>query len=354
MACTVRQLAELVQGKVIGDGDLLIQAARSLQDARPGDITFAETEFYADKLQRSQAVAAVVPPKLRVIGKTLIEVADPLMSFVFIVQHLQGKTQHQPTGIDARAIVHASARVGAEPSIDPFASVGENTLIGARCRLFQNVFIGKNCRIGNDVVLYPNVVIYDDTVIGDRVAINANSVIGADGFGYRFQQGRHVKVPQLGNVIIGNDVEIGANTAIDRGTFGPTTIGDGTKIDNLVQIAHNCIIGKHNALAAQVGIAGSSSTGNYVFMGGQAGISDHVHVSDGAMFGAKTGVFQDVPAGQRMFLNPAQEHRQAARVVVCLKKLPEMRKDLLRILKELNLTSVSDAPSIPLPEAPAA
>jgi UDP-3-O-[3-hydroxymyristoyl] glucosamine N-acyltransferase len=351
---TVRQLTELVRGNLLGDDHLVIQAARTLHEAQPGDITFLDNVKHAAKLQQSRASAAVVPAGLPACGKTLIEVADPLMSFVAIVQLLQGKTAPAATGIDARAVVHASARIGADPSILPFALVGENTTIGKRCRLHAGAVIGKNCRLGDDVVLHPHVVLYDDTVLGDRVIIHANASIGADGFGYRFQLGRHVKIPQLGNVVIGNDVEIGAGSAIDRGTFGPTTIGDGTKIDNLVQVAHNCQIGKHNVFAAQVGIAGSCSTGNYVMLGGQAGISDHIKIGDGAMFGAKTGIFDDVPAGKRMWLYPAHEERDAARIVYCLKKLPSMRKDLLRVLKELKLNDQPDVPPVRSPEAPAA
>jgi UDP-3-O-[3-hydroxymyristoyl] glucosamine N-acyltransferase len=348
---TVRQLAELVQGKLLGDGALVIQSARTLQDANAGDITFVENDKHAQRLAQSNATAAVVPKNLSISGKALIQVADPLVAFVAVFQHFLGKAPFKPTGIDPRAIIDPSAQIGADPSIGPFVCVGAGTIIGARCQLQNGVTVGSNCRFGDDAMLYPNVVIYDDTVMGDRVIIHANSVIGADGFGYRFQQGRHVKVPQLSNVIIGSDVEIGACSCIDRGTFEPTRIGEGTKLDNFVQIAHNCQIGKHNALAAQVGIGGSSTTGNHVFMGGQAGVSDHIDVGHGAMLGAKTGSFHNIPAGKRMFLYPAQEERVAGRVIACLKKLPEMRKDLLRVLKALNLR---ESQPVKEPEAPAA
>lgn len=351
MAVTVQQLADLVHGKVLGDGALIIQSARPLQDAQDGDVTFVENEKHAQRLEQSRAAAAVVPRNFAISGKTLIQVADPLMAFVAVFQHMQGKAEFRPTGIDPRAVIDASAQIGSDPSIGPFVVVGAGTVIGARCHLQSGVSVGRNCRLGDDALLYPNVVIYDDTIIGDRIIIHANAVIGADGFGYRFQQGRHVKVPQLSNVIVGADVEIGACTCVDRGTFEPTRIGDGTKLDNLVQIAHNCRIGRHNAFAAQVGIGGSSSTGNHVFMGGQAGVSDHVEVGQGAMLGAKTGAFHDVPAGNRMFLYPAQEERDAGRVIACLKKLPAMRKDLLRVLKALDL---DESQPVKETEAPAA
>lgn len=338
MAITIRQLAELVRGKIAGDADLVIHAARTLTDAHTGDIAFVEKKNGAPLLALSKASAAIVPVDFTFDGKTLIQVADPLMAFVAVFTHLQGKTTPGPIGVHSRAIVDDSACVGDDASIHANAIVGANTVIGKRCVLHPGVAIGRNCRLGDDVVLYPNVVLYEDTVLGDRVIVHANSVIGADGFGYRFQQGRHVKVPQLGNVVVGNDVEIGANSCIDRGAFQSTVIGDGTKIDNLVQVAHNCKIGKHNLLASQVGIAGSCVTGNYVVMGGQSGMKDHLNVGDAAMIGAKSGVIHDVPAGGRVFLYPEFEEKEAGRIIACLKRLPSMRKSLLRVLKEMNLS----------------
>lgn len=344
MTITIHQLASLVRGNVVGDGGLQIRAARTLQDAQAGDITFIEKKTNAAALAQSKAAAAIVPADFQIDGKVLIQVADPLLAFVAVYAHLQGKSMPQPSGVHPRAVVDDSACIGDDPSIHANAVVGANTVIGKRCFLHPGAVIGKNCRLGDDVVLYPNVVLYDDTVLGDRVTIHANSTIGADGFGYRFQQGRHVKIPQLGNVVVGNDVEIGACTTIDRGTFQSTIIGDGTKIDNLVQIAHNCKIGKHNAFASQVGVAGSSKTGNYVVMGGQSGMKDHINIGEGAMIGAKSGVIEDVPPGGRVFLYPAHEEREAGRIIACLKRLPSMRKSLLRVLKELNLTEDEDPP----------
>ena len=354
MAVTLQQLATLVHGVVVGDRELVLHSARTLQDAQPGDITFLDKKNNAALLSRSKASAAVVPADVSITGTPTIQVADPLMAFVAIVQHFQGKTASLPTGLDPRAVVDDSARIGDDPSIHSFAVIGANTIVGKRCLIHAGVVIGRNCRLGDDVVLYPNCVLYDETVLGDRVIIHANATIGADGFGYRFQQGRHQKIPQLGNVIVGNDVEIGANATVDRGAFGPTRIGEGTKLDNLVQIGHNCQIGKHNVFAAQVGIAGSCTTGKYVMMGGQAGVKDHVTIGDGVMLGAKSGVLDDVPAGKRMFLAPAHDEREAARLLVCFKKLPSMRKDLLRILKELNLTEEPDILSADEVKRPAA
>jgi UDP-3-O-[3-hydroxymyristoyl] glucosamine N-acyltransferase len=343
MAATVRELAQLVSGTLVGDGEVVIQAARSLQEAQDGHLTFVENAGYVPALHQSRASAVVAPANLTIPGKILIQVPDPLLAFVVIAQHLQGKTERQATGIDRRAVVHATARVGPDASIGPFVTVGENTNVGQRATIHANVVIGNDCWLGDDVVLHPNVVLYDKCVLGDRVIIHANAVIGADGFGYRFHQGKHVKVPQLGNVVIGNDVEIGAGATIDRGAFQATTIGDGTKIDNLVQIAHNCKIGKHNILAAQVGIAGSCVTGSYVMMGGQVGIRDHINIGDGAMIGAQSGILHDIPPHARMFGYPAQEEHDAGRLLALLKKLPEMRKELLRVLKHLGLAEQKEA-----------
>ena len=342
MSFTLRQLADLVQGKVQGDSELIVTSARSLTEAGPGDITFVENDKHLALLHQSRAAAAVVPVSVSANGKSVIQAADPLMAFVNIVRHFQQRPESPTHGIDPRACVHASVTFGAEPSVLPLAVIGEGTTLGARCRIHSHVVIGRFCRIGDDVVIYPGAVLYDDCVVGDRVIIHANAVIGADGFGYRFHQGRHVKVPQLGGVELAADVEVGACTTIDRGTFSATRVGEGTKIDNLVQVAHNCQIGKHNLFAGQMGIAGSSSTGDYVVVAGQVGIADHVHIGTAAVIGARSGVPSDIPAGQRSLGAPATPEREQKKILMSLAKLPELRKDVLRIKKHLGLTDDKD------------
>jgi UDP-3-O-[3-hydroxymyristoyl] glucosamine N-acyltransferase len=335
VSATIRQLAELVHGRVVGDPDLEITAAQPLGEARVGSITFAEHAKYAPQLHACAASAAVVPDSWQANGMTVIQVADPLGAFVTIMRHLHGRAEPPPHGIDPRSHVDPGAEVGPAPSIYPFAVVGAGTIIGARCRIHNGVSIGRDCRIGDDVIIYPNAVIYDGTQVGNRVIIHAGAVLGADGFGYRFHDGKHVKVPQLGHVEIGDDVEIGACTTIDRGTFQATRIGDGTKIDNLVQIAHNCRIGRHNMLVSQMGIAGSSTTGDYVVIAGQAGIRDHVHIGAGAVIGAKAGVAHDVGDGEHMLGAPATPEREQKRILLSLEKLPEMRRDVRKIKQQL-------------------
>lgn len=350
MSTTVRQLAELIQGEVEGDGDQVIRAARPLCDCGPGDITFVESERHVARLQQQRPAAAVVPRVAAVPGLTLIRVADPLAAFAAIVRRLHGLAEAVPHGIDPRAAVHPSARIGPEPSIYPFAAVGEGTSVGARCRIHSGAVIGRHCVLGDDVTLHPGAVLYDGTSLGNRVIVHANAVVGADGFGYRMQNGKHVKVPQLGRVEVADDVEIGACSTIDRGTFDATRIGEGTKIDNLVMVGHNCRIGRHNVFVSQVGIAGSCTTGDYVVMGGQVGIADHITLGDRVMVGAKSGVMRDLPAGEHVLGAPALPEGEQKRIFISITKLPDLCRDVRKIKEHLGL----EEPAKPAPRGQAA
>jgi UDP-3-O-[3-hydroxymyristoyl] glucosamine N-acyltransferase len=337
MSASVRQLAELVGGKIQGDAETIIHDAKTLDEAQPGDITFVENDKHLRGLTTSRASAAVVPISMSFASIPVIQAADPLAAFVTIVRHLRGELRLPPTGIDPCASIHPTAKLGPDASVFPFACVGEGSMVGARSRIHPGAVIGRFCRLGDDVTIYPHAVLYDRTVLGHRVTVHANAVIGADGFGYRLHDGRHDKVPQLGHVEIGDDVEIGACTTIDRGTFQATRVGAGTKIDNLVQIGHNCKIGRHNLLVSQMGIAGSSTTGDYVVVAGQVGITDHVHLGDGVIVGAKAGVTKDVPPGLRMLGAPATPEREQKRILMTLERLPEIRRDIRRIKQQLGI-----------------
>jgi UDP-3-O-[3-hydroxymyristoyl] glucosamine N-acyltransferase len=337
VAFTVRELADLVSGEVVGDADQVIYDARPLTDAQSGDITFIEDDRYLAKFYASGATAAIVSYALPVNGKTMVRVKEPLMAFIAVVQKLHPRPEHAFNGIHPTAQVHPSASIAKDTEIGPFVVIGEGCVVGSRTRLHSGVIVGNRCEIGDDVTLYPHVVLYDDCLIGNRVIIHANAVLGADGFGYRTQKGQHNKVPQLGRVEIGDDVEIGACTTIDRATFGATRVGCGTKIDNLVMIGHNCQIGRHNLFVSQVGIAGSVTTGDYVVMAGQVGIADHLHIGDRSLLGAKAGVHKDVPPDQRMLGAPATPDKEQMRIMMSLEKLPEIRKDLKRIKQHLGL-----------------
>jgi UDP-3-O-[3-hydroxymyristoyl] glucosamine N-acyltransferase len=332
VAVTVEQLAALVRGRVVGDGKLAIQAARPVAEAGPGDITFIDDERYARVLRASPASAVLVGPHFRPQPgdrpETMIEVDDPRSAFV-AVRGLLADTGHARwRGVHEKAHVEPSARLGQDVAIYPFAYVGAGAEIGDGCTLHPGAVVGENCRLGENVTLHPNVVLYPGVIVGDRVEIHSGTVLGGDGFGYRTEGGRHVKVPQTGHVEVGPDVEIGANCTIDRGTFGATTIGEGSKIDNLVMIGHNNQIGRHNLLCGQVGIAGSCKTGDYVVMAGQAGIKDHTEIGDRVIVGAQAGVHRNIPAGQNVLGSPAIPVREQRRLFQMIARLPEMHRQL--------------------------
>ncbi len=337
MTVTVGTLAEWVKGEVLGDAGLPITNARTLADAQPGDITFVEHDKHLSAWHHSRASAAIVPGHVPVNGRPIIRVGDPLMAFANVVQRLRGRLVDAPASISPASHVHPTARLAPGVTVGPFVAIAEGAEIGTNTVLHAGVVVGRFCKVGENVVLHPHVTVSDDCVLGNRVIIHANAVIGADGFGYRNQQGRHVKVPQLGWVEIEDDVEVGACSTIDRGTFGPTRIGAGTKIDNLVMVGHNCKIGKHNVLCSQVGIAGSCTTGDYVVMAGQVGIADHVQIGDRVTILAKTGVSGNVPAGSQIMGYPSRSHKDFVRQDFCIHKLPELRKQVGDIRKHLGL-----------------
>ncbi len=337
MPYTLQQLAERIGGTLHGPADLMITGARPFHKAGSGDVTFLDSEDHAKDLAQCQAAALIVRQGFRDGERPVMEVAEPILAFAALYPLFHPQPSMPPPGVDPHAAIHPTVQIGPEACIQGLAAIAAGTRIGARCRIYPGVFIGPMCRIGDDVTLYPNAVIYHGCTLGHRVTIHANAVIGADGFGYRTQGGQHVKIPQYGGVCIEDDVEIGAGTTIDRGTFEPTIIGRGTKIDNLVQIGHNCHIGRHNLLVSQVGIAGSSSTGDYVVMAGQVGVADHVHIGDQAVLGAQAGVHKDIPAGWRVLGAPARPERDAKIILLSMDRLPEIRQDVRKIKKHLGL-----------------
>jgi UDP-3-O-[3-hydroxymyristoyl] glucosamine N-acyltransferase len=337
VSVTVRELAEWVRGEALGDASLVISNARTLGDARAGDITFLESDKLLSAWHASQASAAVVPASVPVNGRPIIRVADPLMAFVSIVQRFRAPRAQPTAEIDAAAHIHSTARLAEGVAVGPFAVVGEGTTVGPGSVIHAGAVIGRFCKLGSNNIVHARAVLYDDTVLGDRVIVHASAVIGADGFGYRNQKGQHVKIPQLGWVEIEDDVEVGACSTIDRGTFGPTRIGAGTKIDNLVMIGHNSQIGKHNVLCGQVGIAGSCVTGDHVVMAGQVGLADHVNIGSRVVIGAQSGVPGDIPSDSHVLGAPAAPFQEQKRLLISLKKLPDLRDDVKRIKKHLGL-----------------
>jgi UDP-3-O-[3-hydroxymyristoyl] glucosamine N-acyltransferase len=330
MATRLSELATLVVGNVVGDPTLEIRAAAPLMDAGPGDITFIDKLDKAARLAQTQASAVVVPQNFPAAALTMpaILTTDVHRAFVAITTHFRPPRVERRVGVSPAAYVSSSATLLGPVEVHPGAMIGEDVEIGAGSVIHSGARVMAGCKLGQRVTIYPNAVLYEDTLVGDRSVIHANAVLGAHGFGYKLINGQHQLTAQLGHVQVGCDVEIGAGSTIDRGAYGPTVIGDGTKIDNLVMVAHNCHVGKHNILCSQVGIAGSTMTGDYVTLAGQVGIRDHVKIGDNAVVGAKAGVSNDVPAGAHMLGSPAMPEREQKIQFAAMARLPEMRKQL--------------------------
>ena len=337
MPFTAAELAARVSGQLVGECTTRFTGARPLAQAGPNDVSFVADADHERAMASTRAGLLVVRPGVAGGSIPTLEVPDPLLAFLEIFALFQPASAPKGWGIHSTAAIDPSVVLGEGVDVHAHVAIGAGSRVGKRCRLFPGVVIGQNCVLGDDVTLHPNVVLYDRVTLGDRVQIHANAVIGADGFGYRLREGRHVKIPQLGGVVIEADVEIGACTTIDRGTFEPSRVGEGTKIDNLVMIGHNCQIGRHNMLVSQVGIAGSCTTGDYVVMAGQVGVADHVHIGDKAVLGAQSGVHKDIPPGWKVLGAPARPERDAKVILLSLDRLPEIRQDLRTIKRHLGL-----------------
>jgi UDP-3-O-[3-hydroxymyristoyl] glucosamine N-acyltransferase len=341
VVATVEQLAELVRGRLVGDGSVSIQSARPVAEAGPGDITFIENDRFAKLLRSSPASAAIVGPHFSAgrneVGQSLavIEVDDPMSAFLAVRTHLIGEQTKQWTGIHPQAYVAPTAQLGKDVAIYPFAYVGEGAVIGDGTTIRPGAVISEGCTLGRDCIIHPNAVLYKNVILGDRVEIHGGSVLGGDGFGYRQTDGRHVKIPHSGGLTLDHDVEVGSNCTIDRATFETTRIGEGTKIDNLVMIGHNNQIGRHNLLCGQVGIAGGCKTGDYVVMAGQAGIKDKTQIGDRVKVGAQAGVHRNIPDGQTVLGSPAVPVREQRRIFQMIARLPEMHRQLRELTAQI-------------------
>lgn len=335
MTARLSELADLVGGVLSGDGDLEITGTEVLDCVREGQITFVDSAQRLDDLTRSLAAAVVVPRALTPVARPHIVVDSVRPAFARIVRHFRPHHQSVEPGISPLAYVSPTATIAEGVSIAPHAYIGHHVAIGAGTIVHAGVTLLDGCRIGSNTVLFPRSVLYENTVVGDRVIIHANAVLGAFGFGYESTSSGHQPSHQLGHVEVEDDVEIGAGTTIDRGTFGSTRIGQGTKIDNLVMIGHNCQIGRHNMLCAQVGIAGSCTTGAFVVLAGQVGLRDHVNLADGVMIGAQSGVGESVPEPGRYLGTPALPVRKALQVLFAQQRLPGLLKEFVQWRKAL-------------------
>ena len=319
-AVSIGEIVDLVAGEFEGDRNQTVNSVGPLSSAANGQLSFLSNRKYVAELMATKAGAILVPKKLEGCDSRWIRVDDPYFAFAKIMTRW---FSNRPTlkGISAHAVVAESAKLGENVALGHFAVVGENVVIGRNVTIFQNVSIEAGSVIGDDCIIYPNVVIYDGTRIGDRCIIHSGVVIGSDGYGFATHGGKHHKIPQIGIVRIENDVEIGAGTTIDRAALGETVIGEGTKIDNLVQIGHNVKVGKHCLLVSQVGIAGSTELGDYVAVAGQSGFSGHLKIGNRVQVAAKSAVLEDVPDDTKVMGSPAVPFTEFARRHAALKKL---------------------------------
>ena len=331
---TAAEIAKYLQGEVVGDAAAVLNSFAAAERAQAGDLTFAENEDYFIRAEQSAATAIIAEKRFSSAKKILILVPNARVAFAKTLALFFPEPKFT-AGIHPSAVIAASAKIDPASHVGPHCTVGERVKIGANSVLQAGSFVGDDSKLGEDVNLFPNVTIYPRTEIGNRVHIHAGTVIGSDGFGYVLDGGVHRKVPQIGNVVIGDDVEIGANVTIDRGALGSTVIGKGTKIDNLVMIAHNVEIGEHCILIAQVGISGSTRLGNYVILAGQVGIAGHLKIGNQVTVAAQSGVMHDIPDGEKWFGTPAQPDRDTKRQLIAIHHLPELLKRVAELEKKL-------------------
>ncbi len=321
----------------MGDGSVVLNTFAPADRAQSGDLTFAENPEYFARAEQSTASAIIVDGQFT-SQKILIRVPNARIGFAKALALFFPEPVF-PAGVHPSAIIAPSAQVDATAHVGPHCVVGEKVRIGARSILQGGNHVGVGCQLGEDVNLFPNVTVYMRSEIGNRVRIHASTVIGSDGFGYVEDNGIHRKVPQIGNVIIRDDVEIGSNVSIDRGALGPTVIGKGTKIDNLVQIAHNVVVGDHCLVISQVGIAGSTKIGNYVILAGQAGIAGHLKLGNRVTVAAQAGIMNNIPDDEKWLGSPAQPDRQAKRQMIAITHLPDLLKRVAELEKKLGTES---------------
>ncbi len=323
MIYTAARIAEQLEGEIIGDGTIALTGFSSADLAGPGDLTFAEKDTHFAAADASAASAILVSGPFSSTSKVIIRVPNARVAAARVLP-LFFPPEEYPRGIHPSAAIAPTAQVDVSAYVGPACVIGPGVTIGARSVLLGGNHIGRDCQVGDDVRLFPNVVLYERTRIGHRVAIHAGTVIGADGYGYVFDQGRHRKVLQVGNVIIEDDVEIGANSAIDRAALGSTVIGAGTKIDNLVHIAHNVVFGQHCLIMGQCGFAGSTQFGDYCVIASQSGVAGHLTIGHRVTVGGKSGVTRDLADGQTVLGFPAVPDKQAKRQWIGVQQLPEL------------------------------
>ena len=347
---TLGELAEYVGGRICGDANVVIKSASTLGRAHEGDISFLVNRKYEKQLRTTQASAVIVGREVTNTSIPLLVADDPYYAFMQIMVLLHGHRKHKKVGISSRTSISDSAKIGVDCHIHDFVTIADEAKIGDGCVVYPGVYVGEGVQVGNDSIIYPNVTIYNGCKLGNRVIINANSTIGEDGFGYASYKGVHHKIPQIGGVIIEDDVEIGACCGVERGTLGDTVIGQGSKLGDLVTIGHGAKIGAHCLLVAQVGIAGSTTLGHHCVVGGQVGIVGHINIGNNVTIAAQAGVINNIPDGQVVLGAPAIEANQGKRAYSMIQYLPEIRQNIRSLQNQIEQIA---SPSEPDSEEPA-
>jgi UDP-3-O-[3-hydroxymyristoyl] glucosamine N-acyltransferase len=328
MKKTLKEIARIVNGELVGDPAISISGVSGIKEAKKGEITFLANRRYAPLIEETQASAIVTPLDIASAPKPIIRTKDPSLAFAQIASLWHPMVVKHPKGIHKTAVVAKTAKIGRGVALGPYVVVEDHAKIGADTVIYSGCFIGYESTIGSKCIFYPHVSIRERVSIGNRVFIQSGSVIGSEGFGYTEVDGKYQLIPQVGTVVVEDDVEIGANVTIDRARFDKTLIGKGTKIDNLVQIAHNVVIGEHSIIVAQAGISGSTHIGRHVTIAGQAGLVGHIEIGDNAILAAQAGITKSVPPNTMVSGYPARPHQEAMKVYAAMQRLPEMVKTL--------------------------
>ena len=333
-------IARFLNGEIIGNEEIKVSNVSKIEEGKPGTLAFLSNMKYENYIYSTKASIVLVNrnfvPKEK-IEATLIKVDDAYQAFASLLELYNQAMSSLKTGIEQPSYIDQSAVVGENIYLGAFAYIGKNSKVGNNCKIYPQVYIGDNITIGDDCILYAGAKVYANSVIGNRCIIHSGAVIGSDGFGFApLEDGTYKKIPQIGNTIIEDDVEIGANTTIDCATMGSTIVKKGAKIDNLIQIAHNCEIGENTVMAAQVGLAGSTKVGKNCKFGGQVGLAGHLSIGDNVFIGAQSGVAKSVAGNQIILGSPAIEIKEAIKAITVYKNLPKLREEVIQLQKELN------------------
>jgi len=339
MRLTIADIVQLTQGELIGSGQMEIKGCAGLKEAKEGDVSFLANPKYEPLAKECKASVILVSQGTSLPGKTVIKVDHPSLAFAKVIDYfLKDSATFIPPGIHPTAVIAKDALIAKDVAIGPYVVIEPKAVIGEGTKIYAHSYIGHETRVGSQCLIYPFVTLREKISIGNRVIVHSGSVIGSDGYGYVTVDGKHTKIPQIGTVIIEDDVEIGANVTIDRARFDKTIVGEGTKIDNLVHIAHNVSIGKHCLIIAQVGISGSTHIGSHVILAGQVGVVGHLTIGDGAIVAAQSGVSKSIPAGHQVFGSPAQPLRAAFRANAHIQRFDhyvELIQELKKRVEEL-------------------